>query len=188
MESYNDYMFLLKPSEPVKQVVKKCKEGVGEFIGPYAGMNGKAHISIFSKERCKPYLVRPYITSLKNKIASMPPVTIEIDGFSFFVHGPKKMTIYAQIKPSYKLDNWLELLKQQLDLKNLRLTPHITITKTIDIDSFYRVWPIFKYLNYKETFTVETLTILERETLNNRSKWMVYEELPFKNELRSDSI
>ena len=96
MESYMDYMFLLKPSEEVKHAISGCKLGVSKHIGPYVGMQGKAHISVFRKNRCKPYLVRPYIDQLKYKLATMPPVNIEVDGFWFFAHGSEKMTIYAK--------------------------------------------------------------------------------------------
>jgi len=185
MDSYNEYMFLLKPSETVKQKISACKIGASQFIGSYPGMHSTAHISILKTQRSKPYLVRPFIARIKSKMSTMPPISIDVDGFSFFLHGGDLMTIYATVKPSYRTDNWFALLQQQLGLKNLKLTPHLTVVKTIPVNAFYQLWPKFKQLHYQESFIADRLTILEREAFNKHARWTIYDELPFKNTIGS---
>ncbi|MFD1258910.1 2'-5' RNA ligase family protein [Mucilaginibacter terrae] len=183
MESYYDYLFLLQPSEHVKKQINHCKFKASDYIGPYPGMKSTAHISIEDLTRQKPYVIKSLIDGVRNKIASMPPVTLQIDGFQFFTHNENYMTIYAAIKPTYKSDNWFSLLKKQLNSKTA-ITPHITVTKHIPVDAFYKLWSELRLVNYKETFTADRLTILQRETFKPNARYAIYEELHFKNELR----
>jgi 2'-5' RNA ligase len=182
MESYYDYLFLLQTSEKVKKQVSEWKMKASECIGPYQGMKSSAHISIENITRQKPYVIKSMIDAVRNKINSMPPVTLQIDGFQFFTHSENCMTIYAAIKPTYKTDNWFNLLKKQLNCKK-PVTPHITITKSISADSFYKLWSEMRLVSYQETFTADKLTVLERETFKSDSKYIIYDELHFKNQL-----
>lgn len=182
MESYYDYLFLLQPSDHVKKQIGYCKFKATNYIGPYPGMKATAHISIENVTRQKPYVVKSLVDSVRHKIASMPPVTLQIDGFHFFTHNEDYMTIYAAIKPTYKTDNWFTLLKKQLNAKQ-SVTPHITVTKHIPVDAFYKLWTELRLVTYNETFTADRLTILQRETFKPDAKYIIYEELYFKNEL-----
>jgi 2'-5' RNA ligase len=186
MESYYDYLFLLQPSEQVKKQIGYWKATAFKHIGNYPGMKATAHISIENLSRQKPYIMKSLIDSVRNKVASMPPVTLQIDGFEFFTHSENQMTIYAAIKPTYKTDNWFNLLKKQLHTKT-NITPHITLTKNISADAFYSLWSELRLITYKETFTADRLTILERETFRPNSKYTIYDELYFKNELNTNS-
>jgi 2'-5' RNA ligase len=182
MESYYDYLFLLQPSEVIKKQIGHCKFRASNYIGPYPGMKATAHVSIEDLTRQKPYVVKSLINTVRNKIASMPPAMLQIDGFRFFTHNQDYMTIYAAIKPTYKTDNWFSLLKKQLNSKK-PITPHITVTRHIPVDDFYKLWSQMRLLTYQENFTAEKLTILERETFKPNAKYRIYDELFFKNEL-----
>ncbi|MDT3401544.1 2'-5' RNA ligase family protein [Mucilaginibacter terrae] len=183
MNDYNDYLFLLEPSDVVKKQVEHCKLKASEYIGTYPGVKGTAHLSICMLERQKPHIINSFIESIKNKINSMPPVTLQVNGFEYFVHGEDRMTIYAAIKPTFKSDNWFALLRKQLNTKKL-ITPHITVTKHITTDDFYKLWRELRLVPYKESFTVDKLTILVKETFKPNAKYDIYERLYFKNELK----
>ena len=183
MTDYNDYLFLLEPSDEVKEQIRHYKLKAGEYIGQYPGMKSTAHLSICDISRQKPHIINTFIESVKNKVQSMPPVMLQINGFEYFVHGDDHMTIYAAIKPTYKTDNWFALLKKQLNIKK-QITPHITVTKYIPADGFYKLWPELRLLPYKESFTVDKLTILVRETFKPNTRYEVYDRLYFKNQLK----
>jgi len=182
MESYYNYLFLLQPSEMVKTQIGHCKFKASEYIGPYPGMKATAHVTIEDITRQKPYVIKSLLDVARNKISSMPPVMLQIDGFQFFTHNEGYMTIYAAIKPTNKTDNWFNLLKRQLNSKQI-ITPHITVTRHIPVDSFYKLWRELRLVNYKDTFTADKLTILEKETFKPNAKYRIFEELYFKNEL-----
>lgn len=184
METYQDYLFLLQPSETVKHQIQHCKLKASTYIGNYPGMKGTAHISLYSTPRKKPHVIGSFIDTLRRRIESMPPITLDLEGFQFFAHGAQAATIYAYLKPSYRTDNWFELLKQQFRTRG-SFTPHITVTKNIPYDSFYKLWPIFRQVKYTDTFTVNELTILAKESLNPNTSYRILEKIPFKNQLNA---
>lgn len=175
-----DYLFLLPATLPLKFKISCCKFLAGDIIGPYAGINHPAHLTIIELPNQDSYLVRSWIRQLRPKINSLPPVTFHINNFGLFEHGEESLTIYAAIKPTYKTDNWLDMLKQQLKTSKPTV-PHITITKTISYDNFLQLWPVFRHKQLQEKFMADRLLILEKETFNPSSKWQIYETLYFKN-------
>ncbi|MVN91215.1 2'-5' RNA ligase family protein [Mucilaginibacter aquatilis] len=182
MTDYKDYLFLLEPSEDVKNQIKHYKLKACEYIGTYPGVKGTAHVSLCYIERQKPHIVTTAINSFRNKVYGMPPVKLQVDGFSFFLHGNNSATIYAAIKPTQKTDNWFALLNKQLNVK-ATITPHITVTKAIPVDDFYKLWPHIRSVEYKDSFVVDKLTILARETFKPNARYEIYERLDFKNQL-----
>jgi 2'-5' RNA ligase len=184
MTGYCDYLFLLQPSDVVKHQIRYCKLKASQHIGGYKGMHATAHISICELGRKKPSFIKSYIDAVRDKIHSVPPVTLETNGFNFFAHADKHMTIYAAIKPTYKIDNWFALLKQQLNDRK-PMVPHITVTRYINIDDFYKLWPELRLVGYQEKFTADRLTILQKETFKPNAKYEILEEIYFKNELKS---
>jgi 2'-5' RNA ligase len=181
MESYYDYLFLLQPSETVKKQIHHCKYKASNYIGPYLGMKSTAHITLEDITRQKPYIVKSLVDSARSRVARMPPIMLQIDGFHFFTHNEKYMTIYAGIRPTFKTDTWFNLLKNELKFKK-PITPHITVTKHIPVDAFYKLWTELRLVDYKESFIADRLTILERETFKPNAKYKVYEELHFNTQ------
>ncbi|WP_345955902.1 2'-5' RNA ligase family protein [Mucilaginibacter sp. PAMB04168] len=184
MEGYYDYLFLLQPSDAVKEQIKHCKLKACEYIGHYQGMKATAHLSICEITRQKPHVIDSYLQTVKNKVNSIPPVNLEINGFDFFMHSNEHMTIYAAIKPTYKTDNWFALLKKLLNSKR-PLTPHITVTRYIPVNDFYKLWPELRQVRYQDSFVANRLTILEKETFKPNAKYNIREEIYFKNELKA---
>jgi len=181
MSAYKDYMFLLRPSALVNQQIKFFKEKAAAHIGVFPSLKSSAHISITEYTRQKPFMMEPALDMATKRIERMAPVQLQINGFNFFPHGEERMTIYAVIQPTYQTDKWFDTLSKQLQLKK-KITPHITIARSIGIDAFYQLWPHFRPIAYKERFEVTQLTILERETFAPNKKWEIYREIPFKKD------
>jgi 2'-5' RNA ligase len=184
MEIYQDYLFLLEPSDTVKQQIGHCKLKASDHIGIYPGMKRRAHISVINVVRQKPFFIKGFIDNIRSNIESMPEVTIEVEGFDFFVHGAVSATIYASIKPTYRTDNWFKLLREQLKMKR-DFTPHITITKAIPFDDFYKLWPELRGLKYADSFTADRLTVLAKNSLKPHSIYEHIEDIYFKNKLKT---
>lgn len=184
MVGYKDYFLLLSPDDKIKERINYYKEFATSLIADFPSAGSKAHVSIKQYIRQKPYLLEQMIDQLELKLRTMPPVTFKIDDFKFFIHPNSYMTIYAAIQPNYATDKWLALLRQQLKLSIIDFIPHITVARKIDIDSFYKLWPRFHYFNCKESFLIDRLYILERETFGADKKWKIYKELPFENKLQ----
>jgi hypothetical protein len=73
MTSYADYLFLLSPPEPVKELIGKYKKASAKHIGEFKSMDSPAHISVMHAERQKPYFADHTVTRLEQTLNIMPP-------------------------------------------------------------------------------------------------------------------
>lgn len=178
MKNYADFMILLSPPDQVKALVRDHKLHAAKIIGNYESMHSIAHISIKKMHRQKSFLTTPLILGLNIKLATIPPVTLTIDGFDYFNHGEDFKTIYAKISSTPEITQWFKTLKKHLNIKEF-MVPHITIARNIPVSDFNQLWPHFKALKWNENFTVNELTVLEKETFAPFAKWNLFTTLPF---------
>lgn len=179
MKNYADLMVLLSPSDNVKNIVRGHKQHATEIIGKYESMNSIAHISIKKMHRQKSFVTEPAIKLLNSKLATLPPINLTIDSFDYFNHGEYYKTIYAKIRSTPDTSAWFKTLKKHLNDKDF-LVPHITIARNIPMDDFNRLWPHFKAIKWTESFTVNELTVLQKETFAPFAKWELHTTIPFK--------
>ncbi len=178
MKNYADFIILLAPSESVKKQVGEHKLYAAEAIGMYESMNSIAHISIKTMHRQKSFLTEPAIRSLTPKLAAVAPITLIIDGFDYFNHGEDYKTIYAKLRSTPETTSWFKTLKKHLNIKEF-MVPHITIARNIPVSDFNQLWPHFKAIKWVENFTVNELTVLQRETFAQLAKWEEFTKLSF---------
>jgi 2'-5' RNA ligase superfamily protein len=178
MKNYADFMILLSPPTRVKALVRDHKLHAAQIIGDYESMHSIAHISIKRMHRQKSFLTTPLILGLNIKLAAIPPVTLTVDGFDYFNHGKDYKTIYAKISSTPEITQWFKMLKKHLNIKEF-MVPHITITRNIPVSDFNQLWPHFKAIKWSESFTVNELMVLEKETFAPFAKWEEFTRLPF---------
>jgi 2'-5' RNA ligase len=183
MMSYADYLIIISPPDAVMKEIGRYKRASVNVIGHYEGMHSRAHISITHQTRCKPFLVQPAVIIMEKKLSTIAPVELCIKGFNFFNHGKTAKTIYAEIELTPETQKWFKLLKIQLGIKVKNFVPHITVAKNIPVTAFNKLWPKFANRSFNEVFTVNSLTILQRETYSEHPEWKVYKELFFANRL-----
>jgi 2'-5' RNA ligase len=178
MKNYMDFMLVLSPSAKVKAIVHEHKQHAASIIGDYESVKSIAHISIKRLSRQKTFLTEPDKAILSKNLALIPPVTLTIGDFDYFNHGQEFKTIYARIRSTPSTSLWFKELKRHLNFKEF-LVPHITITRNISVAQFNQLWPHFNAVKWEESFTVNTLTVLQKETFASFAKWEVYTELSF---------
>ena len=179
MKGYTDFFLLLSPPAPVKAAVHTYKFQAAKIIGNYEGMHAIAHISLKVLPRQKTFLTEPNILAFRKALCLIPPITLTIDGFDYFNHGEEFKTIYARIASTPQTTRWFKMLKQHLHIKEF-MVPHITIARNIPVADFNKLLPHFKDINYTDTFTVNALTVLQRETFASFAKWEPFTELQFE--------
>ena len=179
MKNYADFMILLSPPDKVKTLVRDHKLHAAQIIGNYESMHSIAHISIKKMHRQKSFLTTPLILGLNTKLTAIPPVTLAIDGFDYFNHGEDYKTIYAKIHSTPEITQWFKTLKKHLNIKEF-MVPHITIARNIPVSDFNKLWPYFKAIKWSDNFTVNELTVLQKETFAPFAKWELFSTLPFK--------
>lgn len=178
MKDYSDYMLLLSPSDSVNEQVRQHKLNAALIIGDYESIHSKAHISIETYPRKKPFLTEPILLELGKQLKMVCPFTFSIAGFDIFHHGNNYRTIYAKISSTPASTTWFKQLKRHLKV-NRFMVPHITIARNITIAQFNLLWPHYKNIEWNESFTVNGLTILKRETSAPFAQWQPFAVLPF---------
>lgn len=179
MTRYTDFLMLISPPEKVIKEIDRYKRASLRVIGEFESMHSKAHISITHQYRCRPYLVQHAIVQMEKRLSEMPPIELQINGFAAFQHGETAKTIYARLANNPQVENWFFQLKKQMKIQVKNFTPHITIAKKIPNTSFNRLWPHFEKCSYQDSFLVDRLTILKRETYDEYARWEIYKELYF---------
>lgn len=183
MMSYADYLIVISLPDNLIKEISRYKRASVNIIGHFEGMHSTANITIAHQTRCKPFLALPAIEQIEKRLITLPPAELTITGFNFFSHGQTSKTIYAVIERAPGTDNWFKLLVQQTGIKIKNFVPHIPIAKNIPQGSFNKLWPNFQNRDFFDTFKVNSLTIMHRETYAEYCEWAVYKELFFANRL-----
>jgi hypothetical protein len=184
MQTYADYLIVISLPGNVMKAVSRYKQASVNAIGHFEGMHSSGQLIVTHQTRCKPFLVNPAIEQMANRLGTMPPIELRINGFDFFEHGPAAKTIYAVIERSARIDNWFKLLQKQMGIKVKGFVPHIVIVKNLPVTSFNKLWPNFEGREWSESFMVNHLTVLHRDTFVDYCEWRVYRELFFANRLK----
>jgi 2'-5' RNA ligase len=179
MKGYQDYLVVLSP-ESVIAKVRDLKGQAFEKVGEYESHYSKAHITIQNWARKKPVWIEPLIPMLARDLKSLPPVTLQINGFDFFDHLDRP-TIYARFKSTPLTSVWFKHLRKYFGISNFE--PHITIARSIPTETFKKLWPHFKNLDWNEEITIDKLTILRRDTIGHDKSYHVFRELEFNRQL-----
>jgi hypothetical protein len=184
MVAYADYLIVISLPESVVKEINRYKRASVNVIGHFEGTHSSAQIIITHQVRCKPYMVQPVIEQMAGRLSTMPPVELTINGFGFFNSSKTTNTIYALIEQNICIDNWFKLLINQLGIRIKNFTPRIVIAKNIPVTSFHNLWQNFEKQHWAETFTVNSLTILHRDTYVDYCEWRCHRELFFANRLK----
>lgn len=185
MQAYVDYLMIITPPENVINEISRYKRASVNLIGHFEGMHSRANIAITRQSRCKPFLAQPAIAKMQQRISTMPPIELELNGFGFTSQTASAITIHAKLKQTTQTQNWFKLLTRQMDIKIKNFVPQIPIAQNIPATAFKKLWPNFEHRILYETFTVNSLTILHRETYAEYCEWRLYKELFFANRLNS---
>jgi 2'-5' RNA ligase len=180
MTSYQDYLIILSPPENISQHVRHLKEKCAGVIGEFESRHSRAHVSVQSWSRKKPVWVEPLIPKLERDLQTLPPLTLEINGFGVFDQ-QEFQTIYAKFNSTPATKVWFKLLRKFFSTPPFE--PHITIARSIELDDFKMLWPHFKNQPFNARFTVDKLTVLRRETIGYDKTFKVCKEIPFNQKL-----
>lgn len=177
MEAYKDYFIILSPPKHIDDQVKKFKQASQRLIGDFESMHSRAHISMKLLVRQKPFSTEPIIEKLGKELSLIEPFTLQVNGFATFL--PTDFTtIYAAIKSTPEMEDWFKRLRKCLNEK--KSVPHITIARQVPNEQAKKLWPKFKDRPWNDSFEVNRLTILQRETYGHDKKWKPFTDIRFR--------
>ncbi|MCO5947628.1 2'-5' RNA ligase family protein [Mucilaginibacter flavidus] len=183
MNAYADYLMIISLPPGLVKEISRYKRASVNAIGHFEGMHSRAYISVTHQVRCKPFLAQPAIVRMGQRLSTMPPVELYLNGFAYFSNGRSVRTIYAKIEMNERAENWFKLLTIQMGIKLPNFVPHITVARNIPVTAFNKLWPNFENRDLKHRFIVNGLTVLHRDTFAEQSEWKIFRELHFGNKL-----
>ena len=183
MQNYSDYLMIIAPPDDVMYEIDRYKRASAKVIGNFEGMRSPAHISINHQHRCKPFVVHHGLSQMAESMGHISPINLQISNFKYFTHGSQGMTIYACIVVNERNDRWFKALRTSMRLVQKNFVPHITIVKNLPAEKFGRLWPKFEQCKLQCSFKADRLTVLHKETYNERAKWELYKEFRFGTKL-----
>jgi len=178
---YKDFLLIIAPPDRVLNQIKLLKKACAKHIGMFESMHSKGHISIglygdeIQTPRQKVFIIERFLNFVERDISQVEPIELKIKGFGYFKHGKDSRTIYAAIELNEETMAWFDHLKTILKIKG-KITPHITIAKSITADLFAKLWPYFEKIDLNYSFIPEYITILTRE---GGSKYTLHKKLQF---------
>ena len=183
MNAYADYLMIISlPAELVKEISRYKRASVNA-IGHFEGMHSRAYIPVTCQVRCKPFLAHPAISRMGQRLGTMPPIELYLNGFAYFSDGRSVRTIYAKIEMTERAQNWFKLLTMQMGIKLQNFIPYITVARNIPVTAFNKLWPNFENRDFQRRFIVNGLTVLSRDTFAEHPEWKIFRELHFGNKL-----
>jgi len=183
MLSYADYLMVIPLPDDVKNQIVRYKRASANLIGEFEGIHHTPYLIITHQVRCKPFLVQPAIDLMAKRIGTMPPIELQINGFGNCSRGYHTKSIYAQIEVNEKVTNWFKLLNRQIGLKITNAVPHFPLAPNIPVTAFNKLWPNLVNRPLIISFTVNSLTILHRDTFAEYCEWTLYRDLTLGNKL-----
>ncbi|GAB3931754.1 2'-5' RNA ligase family protein [Mucilaginibacter myungsuensis] len=183
METYTDYLMLLELPKNLMYDIGRYKRASARVIGNFPGLDSAAHISLNHRHRCKPNIERHGISQIGEKLAMITPMQLQVYNFKYFTHGDTGYTIYACIVMNEQTQRWFKAVQNSLGMVQKITIPHITIVKNISPEKFQLLWPKFAQSKFSSGFIADKLTVLERETYVQQSRWKRYKDFKFGEKL-----
>src|ERR1700761_2089529 len=162
MKHQTDYLLMLPLPERIENHIRLYKKSCERHIGKFKGLYSRAHISfgILRDESDKPlqlsYGMGNYFNAISRFFDDVEPRKLYIKDFSYFTHGSRFRTIYANVIADNHTKDWFTRIDRKLNL-NKKTIPHIPIAKNIPVEHFDILWTHFSKLNYEEAFYTEEL-------------------------------
>jgi len=169
-----EYLFLI-PLNGIHREVTELKDHLFHLVGGnYPGYKSTPHITLFniaSSSQMDLVLERLNVTW-------MPPFQIKVKGFDYYEHGQKSRSIYLNIEKKQTIVYLQSWLSDFFLLRKHAFDPHITIGRTLPVNTFEKVWSDIRSMRFERAMNCNKLIILKRrQQTTHPEKWERYREI-----------
>lgn len=144
------YLVIISPPEKVKEDIARLKkelDGIAD-IGE-RNLHSIAHITLTDKLTDD----EAFPDTVGHLLGQQHPFPITISGWGYFDHG-HSVTAYLAVENTKPIAEMAGLLKSNAK------TPHIALAKKIPHETFHRLLPYLKNLEYRATWTCNGIVVL----------------------------
>lgn len=162
------YLFVVSPSNEIKEKVKQIKERLKEIV-PEASLSLRStpHISISGFQTSKKLNETNY-ENLQKIFQRIPRFVVSFNGFENFLHGQVSNTLYVPIEDEQPLVILNKTFAKVFGLNDRSFKPHMTIAKTLPRQSLEKVNTFIQTERFSMKFICTGITVLESTVENNK--------------------
>ena len=168
----NEYFFIISPNDKIKEDVKFLKHKIGQKIPKNESLHSIAHISLASIFGNNDAFI---INKINSALLNQKSFLVSIKGCEIFQHGKVSKSLVLKVENSEILKSLYTLLYLAFNLKDKRITPHITIAKSILLDDFDKIKSNLEEYDYQGDFFCDRVTLLRRHL--NGSFTLIHETI-----------
>ena len=156
------YFIIISPDDRIKKVVDLFKIKLGEIISlSESNRYSKAHISLMKFSSTEDD--EKIINKINNALAFSQNFEVELNGSDIFKHGDSSTTLILKISNPTPIEALYQLLlaADLAPMLHKKITPHLTIAKTIPNDEFAGKVDLSQF-DYYDSFLCKEITILKQ--------------------------
>lgn len=173
--------------EHVNNEIQRYKRACAKYIGKFPSEKSPGHISFI----CVPLTslvnsdnhinVDRYYEYVEYNLIKVSPITLHITGFSYLTHGKTKRTICAELNLDPATLNWFNIIMNILVPGSIIKKPHLSIARAISTEQFNILWPYFQKLNYKDSFKVDWIEVLQQDANTGYHPMLPFKKIFLRN-------
>lgn len=160
------YNLRIVPPSPIYEEILEFKKQFVTVFGKQPLANSKPHITIAEFKMDIQY--QEILLKAFNQLSDIEKFELDINGFGMFEN--HSHVLLLKISKTEKIEEihkqlkilWIRELHRKLATLRISNTPHITISKTDDIEMLHQTFEFFNKINYTKTFEVQQLTLVSR--------------------------
>lgn len=169
------YFIAILPTQEISEKVERFKLDLKSKYGVSHALKSPAHITLIPPFKADKNELAEIESVLYTFASSQNPFMIHLNGYGCF----KPRVIFIKVEDNERLEGIYQEFKIKYGntgpWKNTlrsKLHPHMTLaTRDVKPLVFYRIWDVYKYMEYKADFVAHEITLLKHTGKN----WEVYQ-------------
>lgn len=160
-ETY-EYFFLIQPDQRTEKEVKLYKRIMNSSIHlSKENLWSVPHLSLFkwkANYSMDEFVIRKATQALKN----VEGFKVKLDGLDVYSHGHVKKSLVLKVKNPAPIKSVNKSLLDEFKFNSHKISPHITIAKSIPVSDFNKLSYSLEQFNYRGEFLCNKITILKK--------------------------
>lgn len=169
-----EYFFLIQPDQKTEKEVKLYKRIVNSSIRmSRENLWSVPHLSLFkwtTNYNMDDYIIDKASKALKN----ISGFKVKLDGVDVYHHGHVKRSVVLKVKNPEPIRSVNRSLGNEFQFQNRRISPHISIVRSIPLQDFNKITPLNQF-DYKGEFLCNKITILKKMIGEDKTYVMLHE-------------
>lgn len=184
-QKVHEYFFLIRPDEWTIRQVKLYREKLNAIIVlSDENLYSAPYLSLFKHHFHQP-VDRIITTRSRAGISDITPIKIVIEGCEVFAHGNISRSVVLKIKHPEPLVQLRRSLMSQFSLPPAKVTPHITIAKSIRLDDFNKISDVLPEFNFQNEFVCDKITILKK-IVGETKNYQLFQQVGLSGKVRGE--